>query len=887
MKPWRIAFLLILLLTPVLSAATLLTNDIPVSFILPAVATPTLFNGALGYAIYVPPGAGRLTVVYDPDDILYVSELALRFEFDVGYNGIGVVVADYRTGSGAGTRQLEVTPQSNPPLQAGTYFIGFNVFSVNGAFGSHGTVRATVEGGSVPPLRTVAISNFDKGLDGWSRNAGPSDLPGASQGDPNSVEVWREAGGNPGGYIRYEDAGGGMPDALVGPPKFLGNLAALTEPRFEFDMRDLGGFDATNPVELRIFGAGAAYSWTGSLVPPFNAPPPYPPAPTFPPGEPSPNPPLEPESNPWRHYTASLQSQNWSRIAGDAFFSQALANVQRLELITDLGSISTTMGIDNVALRSRGEGPPPAVLAGNTSFSAGPDGWTRNYPASALAGATTGNADSTFRWAPFEGNPTGYNRLNSSGGPARDYMVAPAWLIGDYTGISNPRFELDYLHISGGTATRPIEIRLIGADAVFVWTGPVPTNIWTHYVVPLGAVVWPRVSGSATFLQALANVQRIEISMQQQSQGAETNALDNFWLLPGDALNPAPPALSANPLALSFTALVRGDNPPPQPLHVTSIGGGLPVSFTAAVTSNTSWLRLSAVSGTTPQSVNVLADLTNLGVGAYTGRVTVTPLGPGMLPQTVEVSLTVEARPGPTPRINTEGIVNAASNRQQLSPGSLGALYGSGLGPVGGALAAYLPGGSTLPTRVQGVRLLVLETYGALIAEAPLLYVGENQINFQLPFETFGRSEVRLVVDNNGNLSDPVSLQVVSSSPGVFTWAANRAVAINPDNSVNTSANAVYRGDYLTVYMTGQGVVTPTLPTGSAAPSKPLVRSPLPAKAWIGGAPAQIQFLGLTPGLVGVLQLNVVVPYEAPLGDSPLVVNINGSTSNEALVSVR
>jgi uncharacterized protein (TIGR03437 family) len=188
---------------------------------------------------------------------------------------------------------------------------------------------------------------------------------------------------------------------------------------------------------------------------------------------------------------------------------------------------------------------------------------------------------------------------------------------------------------------------------------------------------------------------------------------------------------------------------------------------------------------------------------------------------------------------------------------------------------------------VQGVRLLVLETYGALIAEAPLLYVGENQINFQLPFEAFGRAEVRLVVDNNGNLSDPVSLQVVSSSPGVFTWAANRAVAINPDNSVNTPANAVYRGDYLTVYMTGQGVVTPTLPTGAAAPLKPLVRSPLPAKVWIGGAVAQIQFLGLTPGLVGVLQLNVTVPYEAPLGDSPLVVNINGSTSNEALVSVK
>jgi uncharacterized protein (TIGR03437 family) len=45
-------------------------------------------------------------------------------------------------------------------------------------------------------------------------------------------------------------------------------------------------------------------------------------------------------------------------------------------------------------------------------------------------------------------------------------------------------------------------------------------------------------------------------------------------------------------------------------------------------------------------------------------------------------------------------------------------------------------------------------------------------------------------------------------------------------------------------------------------------------------------FLGLTPGLVGLAQANILVPDAAPLGDQILLITIGGQTANGALVSI-
>jgi len=858
---------------PALRGATLLTSEVPVLFGFPSAATPLFLNGEFGYAIYVPPGAQRLIVRFVAVTPSQVMEVYVRHGADPGVNGVGGVFYDYKlVDIGESVQEIQIHPQSSPPIRSGMYFIGFRlVFSETLV---DGLIMATVVGGSVTPTRTVATSNFDRDLDGWTRT-----------GDANGELLWVPTGGSPGGYLRSEEPGGSAQDTLVAPGKFLGNLRALPGARLEFDYKQIAGAPANFAVELRIRGSGTTYSWVGAtpLTPPEELPFPLPN--TYPPLiDPPPNPPIGPPANRWWRYVAPLQVQLWTRVSGDKMFSQVLANVDRIELVVDLSVFADSQALDNFTLVAEGEGPPQIVLAGNTSFAAGADGWMRNYPSSEQAGSTTGDAGSTFRWVGFEGNPNGYVRLNDAGGSNRDYLLVPARFLGDYRQIPNPQIEFDYYHSSVRGPSQPVEVLLAGADTVFGWTGTVPTTrMWTHYAAPLAESNWRRVSGTATLAAVLANVRRIEISTDQ-ADGAEWNGVDNFWVLTAST-TPAPAALSANPLALSFTAVVRGANPVAQSIGVTSMGGGSALSFTA--TTNASWLKTSAANGNTPRALNVWPDIAGLGEGTHTARVTVTPLGGGLAPRTVGVSVRVTARPEGFPRISTGGVINAANFRRQLSPGALGSVYGENFGPSTPVVAAFVPNTTTLPTSVQGVRVLVQETYGALIAEAPLLYVSRTQINFQLPYECFGRAEVLIVVDINGALSDPQAVQVISSAPGVFTWGAGRAVAVNQDGSVNTAENGAQRGSVLTVYLTGQGVITPPLASGAAAGSRPLVRCPLPSRAWVGGSTAQLLFVGMAPGLVGVLQVNLTVPWDAPSGETQLLFNVDGWTSNFAGVTVR
>jgi uncharacterized protein (TIGR03437 family) len=213
-------------------------------------------------------------------------------------------------------------------------------------------------------------------------------------------------------------------------------------------------------------------------------------------------------------------------------------------------------------------------------------------------------------------------------------------------------------------------------------------------------------------------------------------------------------------------------------------------------------------------------------------------------------------------------------------------LFGANLGPAEGVSPPYLPGTQTLPTRFAGVRVLVRDAGGAQITEAPLLYISRTQINFQVPFETSGRTSVLVAVDNNDLVSaaEPVALAAVAA--GLFAHGANRAVAQNQDFSLNQPAIPAPRGGALIAYLTGQGSVVPPVSTGQAAPASPLSVATASATATIGGVPATVLFLGLTPGLVGLAQANILVPDAAPLGDQILLITIGGQTANGALVSI-
>jgi uncharacterized protein (TIGR03437 family) len=222
------------------------------------------------------------------------------------------------------------------------------------------------------------------------------------------------------------------------------------------------------------------------------------------------------------------------------------------------------------------------------------------------------------------------------------------------------------------------------------------------------------------------------------------------------------------------------------------------------------------------------------------------------------------------PVVNAGGIVNGASFVSPVAPGSLFSIFGSNL-TVSTATAATAPWAGQLAdvsVKVNGGNI-------------PLNFVSPHQINAQLPFET-AAGDATLSVTNSAGASDPVAFKVAAAAVGLFN------IAFNQDGSLNSVSNPESRGRVVVLYLTGQGPVNPPVPTSQAAPGDVLSIATLPKSASIGGVDAEVQFLGLAPGFIGLAQANVAIPAEAPTGDAVrLIITVGGLPSNSVVISVR
>jgi uncharacterized protein (TIGR03437 family) len=232
---------------------------------------------------------------------------------------------------------------------------------------------------------------------------------------------------------------------------------------------------------------------------------------------------------------------------------------------------------------------------------------------------------------------------------------------------------------------------------------------------------------------------------------------------------------------------------------------------------------------------------------------------------------------GSLPASSSAGIVNAASYQTSVAPGSAISIFGSNLAS-GEAKAAGLP----LPKMLNGASVLINGS------AAPLFYVSPGQVNAQVPFET-PLGTASLVAQVDGRSSAPVQFQVVAAAPGVFSiFDTNHAIAQNyPGWSLNSAQNPGAPGQYVTVYLTGVGRVDNPVEAGKPAPSEPLSRALGEVKVRVGGKAAEVPYAGLTPGFVGLAQVNLIVPPDAPPGEQPLEITIGGVASNLTLLSIK
>jgi uncharacterized protein (TIGR03437 family) len=225
----------------------------------------------------------------------------------------------------------------------------------------------------------------------------------------------------------------------------------------------------------------------------------------------------------------------------------------------------------------------------------------------------------------------------------------------------------------------------------------------------------------------------------------------------------------------------------------------------------------------------------------------------------------------------SQAVVNAASGLPSIAPGSLISIYGKSL-----AVETRAAGRLPARTSLNGTSVTI---NGVL---APLFLVSPTQINAQVPFETPVGNATPVVVAA-GQKNAAVTFMVTATGPGVLMQPeGSHAIAQNyPDWSLNSPENPARPGQYITVYLTGQGLLDNPVATGAVAPVEPLSRAVAPAQAKIGGIAAEIQFLGLAPGLVGVSQMNLLIPEDVAAGEQPLEVSIGGVAANTSTLSVQ
>ena len=233
-----------------------------------------------------------------------------------------------------------------------------------------------------------------------------------------------------------------------------------------------------------------------------------------------------------------------------------------------------------------------------------------------------------------------------------------------------------------------------------------------------------------------------------------------------------------------------------------------------------------------------------------------------------------------TPQINPGGVVNGASFAKApapISPGSIVSIFGSGLATGTGGAAAV-----PLPTTINGTQVFM---NGRL---APLFFVSPGQINAQVPWETSGNASLSVQVSVNAILSSTVAVNLAEEAPGIFTTTQDGtgpgAILHASDSSLATASNPAQPGEFLAIFGTGLGAVMNAPPTGSAASDSPLsvtVRTPV---VTIGGVSARVTFSGLAPGFVGLSQINVQVPDNAPAG--AFMVTVGTAQSNTVTVTI-
>jgi uncharacterized protein len=202
----------------------------------------------------------------------------------------------------------------------------------------------------------------------------------------------------------------------------------------------------------------------------------------------------------------------------------------------------------------------------------------------------------------------------------------------------------------------------------------------------------------------------------------------------------------------------------------------------------------------------------------------------------------------PAPVIPGRGVQDLSGVSDAFAPGGIVTITGDGLTSGSHFDAAAAP----LPVRLAGTHV---EVNGI---PAPLFSVKPDRLLVELPMALIPAQPASLTVSSVNRTSVSVPLSIAPASPAILA--------------------AVRSAGALVLYMTGLGATVPAVADGAVAPASPLLQTVVQPTVLVNGQDAPVFFSGLAPGLVGLYQVNAILPADAP-SKLEVVVQAAGRTS--------
>jgi uncharacterized protein (TIGR03437 family) len=228
-----------------------------------------------------------------------------------------------------------------------------------------------------------------------------------------------------------------------------------------------------------------------------------------------------------------------------------------------------------------------------------------------------------------------------------------------------------------------------------------------------------------------------------------------------------------------------------------------------------------------------------------------------------------------------------------IAPGTFIEIYGSNLA------ADSLNWGSSFngvnaPTSLAGTTVTI-GGQAAFIA-----YAGPGQVNAVVP-SNVATGQRQITVTTAIGTSAPYTVTVNPTAAGLLApvtpidfnigglqyvgalFPDNQTYVLPPGAISGVPSRRAKPGDVIVIYGIGFGPVTPNIPAGQLYPGNSQLATVPPLQIFFGSTPATIQYSGLAPNLVGVYQINVVVPNIAASDAVPVTFTLGGVSGAQTL----